>query len=102
MSSFVQIVEFRTSRIDELRAMSEEYDARSSGGGMVHGVVTEDRDEPGLYRTIVEFASYEEAMANSDRPETTEFSQRMAELCDGPPTFRNLDVIASLVPATVG
>ena len=41
---------------------------------------------------IVEFPTYEEAMTNSDLPETTEFTARMAELCDRPPTFRNLDV----------
>jgi len=41
---------------------------------------------------IVEFASYEEAMSNSDLPETASFAQRVAELCDGPMVFRNLDV----------
>ena len=41
---------------------------------------------------IVEFASYEEAMSNSDLPETASFAQSLAELCDGPMVFRNLDV----------
>jgi hypothetical protein len=41
---------------------------------------------------IVEFPSYEEASANSELPETAEVAARLAELCDGPPTFRNLDV----------
>jgi len=31
-------------------------------------------------------------MANSNLPETGEFAERLAELCDGPPAFRNLDV----------
>ena len=39
------------------------------------------------------FDSYEDAMANSDLPVTAEFSQRMMALADGPPTFRNLDVL---------
>lgn len=102
MAGFVQIVEFRTSRIDEVKALSEEFDDQRQASNIQHAVVTEDRDEPGLYRTIVEFRSYEEAMENSNRPETTEFSRRMGELCDGPPTFRNLDVVASLTPAPVG
>ncbi len=55
--------------------------------------VAADRDHPGRYQTIVEFESYEAAMENSNRPETHEFSAKMAELCDGPPTFRNLDVV---------
>ena len=41
---------------------------------------------------IVEFPSYDEAMANSNLPQTSEFAAKLASLCDGPPTFRNLDV----------
>ena len=44
------------------------------------------------YVQIVEFPSYEEAMANSELPETGEFAAKLATLCDAPPTFRNLDV----------
>jgi hypothetical protein len=40
----------------------------------------------------VEFPSYQEAMTNSGLPETGEFADRLAQLCDGPPVFRNLDV----------
>ncbi|XTR51385.1 hypothetical protein ACOM2C_14390 [Pseudarthrobacter sp. So.54] len=52
-----------------------------------------DRDRPGTYLTVVEFDSYESAMENSARPETSDFAARMAALCDGPPVFRNLDVM---------
>jgi hypothetical protein len=31
-------------------------------------------------------------MANSNLPETREFAERLAKLCDHPPTFRNLEV----------
>jgi inactivated superfamily I helicase len=31
-------------------------------------------------------------MENSGRPETAEFAAKMAELCDGPVIFHNLDV----------
>ena len=31
-------------------------------------------------------------MANSELPETAEVAARLEKLCDGPPTFRNLDV----------
>ncbi len=41
---------------------------------------------------IVEFPSYEAAMANSELAETALFSQKPAVLCDGPMVFRNLDV----------
>jgi hypothetical protein len=41
----------------------------------------------------VEFSSYEEAMANSDLPETAEYAQRIATLCEGPVAFRNLTAV---------
>jgi hypothetical protein len=31
-------------------------------------------------------------MANSVLPETSKFAQKLGELCDKPPVFRNLDV----------
>jgi hypothetical protein len=40
----------------------------------------------------VEFPSYQEAMSNSGLPETGEFAEKLAGLCDGPLVFRNLDV----------
>ena len=45
------------------------------------------------YTTVIEFASYEDAMANSNHPDTGEFSAQMGALCDGPPSFVNLDVL---------
>lgn len=93
---FVQIVEFSTSRIDEVRKLSDDFQAQMGedpGGAGSRAVITADRDTPGRYLVIAQFPSYEEAMANSNRPEVSAFAQAMAELCDGPPTFRNLDVI---------
>jgi hypothetical protein len=31
--------------------------------------------------------------SNSNPPETVEFTDQLAKLYDGPPTFRNLDVV---------
>ncbi|WP_028048488.1 hypothetical protein [Cellulomonas sp. URHD0024] len=95
MTGFVQIIDFRTTRIDEVQALGDEYvSARAAEGDthVVRTVVTADRDEPGRYLNIVEFDSYEAAMENSARPETDAFAARLAALCDGPPTFVNLDV----------
>jgi len=95
MAGFVQVIEFDTTRIDELKTLGDKFVAEraTEPGSAIRGVLTADRERPGHYLNIVEFASYEEAMENSDRPETREFAERMAELCDGPPTFHNLDVV---------
>ena len=93
MAGFVQIVKFKTSRIDEIEALVGDRQPQLQPGSTVRrATVTADRDRPGYYLSIIEFDSYESAMENSNRPETSEFSAAMAKLCDGPPTFYNLDV----------
>lgn len=92
MAGFVQIIEFKTSRIDEFDALLEELRASGAPMPMTRALVAADRDRPNVYLSILEFDSYEQAMENSNKPETTEMSQRMAALCDGPPTFYNLDI----------
>ncbi len=97
MAGFLQIIEFQTSRHDEVETLLQEFrsstaDKRTS----VRGYECSDRDQPNTYVTIVEFPSYEAAMQNSQLPETAQFAEQMGKLCDGPPTFRNLDLIQSL------
>ena len=90
---FIQIIEFTTSRADELDAMLDEWLEKTQGKRTAtRGVEARDRDRPNTYVQIIEFPSFEDAMANSELPETAEAAARLAELCDGPPTFRNLDV----------
>jgi len=91
--AFVQIIEFKTSKIDEIREVGDAWEAAAGGDSKARRrVMCEDRDNPGRYFNIVFFDSYEDAMANSDLPVTQEFSQKMMALGDGPPTFYNLDV----------
>lgn len=99
MSGFVQIIEFTTSRPDEVKALGDEYRAERLASGdrvpVIRGTIASDRDRPNTYLNIVEFASYDDAMANSSNPATQAFSQKMMALCDGPPRFYNLDVVES-------
>ena len=92
--AFVQIIEFKTSKIDEMRKVGDEWEAAAGGDSKARRrVMCEDRDNPGRYFNIVFFDSYEDAMANSNLPVTQEFSQKMMALGDGPPTFYNLNVV---------
>ncbi len=89
---FVQIVEYATSRPDEMRALGEEFAASREGDAEASRVVIyKDRDATDRYLAIAEFPSYDAAMANSSAPATQEFAARMMALADGPPIFRNLD-----------
>ena len=90
---FIQIIEYTTTKPDEVQAALDEFLA-STGGSRpnTRASVTKDRDRPNTYLNIVEFPSYEVAMKNSESPEVKALSEKMMKLADGPPTFRNLDV----------
>ena len=100
MAGFVQIIEYRTSKPDEVAALMEDFrakrEAEGDGPAPTRGLTCADRDEPGRYFSIIEFDSYEEAMENSKRADTTEFAEQMMELCDGPGAFYNLDEVSSM------
>lgn len=94
MAGFVQIIEFKTSRIEEIEELGRPSRTEGSTAPTFRRIVaTADRDRPGTYFTIVDFDSFDSAMENSGRPETSEFAAKMAALCDGPVIFRNLDVL---------
>ena len=91
--AFMQVIEMVTSRIAEVEALTDEWKAATEGKRKAsRAVLAADRDRSNTYVQMVEFASYEEAMENSNLPETADFAGRLAALCDGPPAFRNLDV----------
>ena len=91
---FIQIIEYKTTRIDELNAALDAWLDKTKGKrAATRGTQTRDRDADTTYVQIVEFPSYEDAMANSNMPKTAH-SLRNLHLCaTGPPTFRNLDVV---------
>ena len=95
--SFIQIIEYQTSRIEEVEALGKEFRENSATATGVakplRGTVTADQDRPGHYLSIVEFESPEAAMEASSRPETQEFFGRLSALMDGPPRFYNLAVV---------
>jgi hypothetical protein len=91
---FAQITKFSTGRIDEFNAGLDGWMASSDGHRIPHrAVLRRDRDARDRYLLLVEFASYEQGMENSGRPQTGEFAAFLAGISDGALTFRNLDVL---------
>ena len=92
--AFIQIIEMKTSKIDELTALEEQWKKATEGKRTLRrSIVTRDRNNPNRHLILAFFDSYESAMENSNRPETGQFAEQMQKLCDGPPKFVNLDVI---------
>jgi len=94
--SFMQIVSFTTTRLDEFRKLEQEWLAATAGRRtLLRSALYADRDEPHRYVTVNEFASYESAMVNSALPQTSALAERATEFADGPATFTNLDLVDS-------
>ena len=92
--AFVQIIEMTTTKVPEVQELMNGWMAATEGRRSAsRSVLTKDRERPDTYVQVVEFPSYEEAMANSALPETTAFAENLSALCVSGPTFRNLDVV---------
>ncbi|MFE9934292.1 hypothetical protein [Streptomyces sp. NPDC005533] len=93
---FAQIIDFETERIDEVHDVLRAYEeqARSEGrtGIPVARTLLKDRANAHRYLAVVEFDSYESAMANSDAPETKELAQRLSTLMTRPPVYTDCDI----------
>ncbi|HEV2310529.1 MAG TPA: hypothetical protein VGU73_08400 [Acidimicrobiia bacterium] len=91
---FVQIMEFKTTNLDAALELEARWRKATEGKRTATSVVkTLDRDKPETYVWIIEFPSYEDAMRNSDLPATQEISQELTKISEGPPMFRNLDIM---------
>jgi len=92
---FIQIIETHMSDVEPMLALDEEW-AKSTEGKRTarRSIVTRDRNDPTRHLIIVFFDSYEDAMKNSQLPETQDFAAKAGTLTDAPPAFHDLDVIA--------
>jgi hypothetical protein len=94
--AFVQLIEFRTHRIADFEATEDQWaDAIGEDRTARWALTGADREHPNSYIQIVEFPDHAAAMENSAHPATADFADRLGKLCDGEPTFHNLDVSRS-------
>lgn len=91
---FVQIVEFQTTRLDEVLALDQKWrDATKGKRTATAMTIAKDRDKPDTYLMLIEFPSYDAAQQNNELPETQNIAQEMQQLSSDPAVFRNLDVM---------
>lgn len=92
--TFVQIVDCKTRRYDDMNRLLDNWLELTEGKRTAtHSVIGRDRSDSDHYVEIIEFPSYEQAMENSKLPETNRIFEEMVALCDGMPTFTDLDVV---------
>ncbi len=88
---FIQIIQGKCTRQDELHALLDEWRSDLSAGatgwlGGTYGFTDDDQ-----LLAVVRFESREAAMANSDRPEQGAWAERLTALMDGPLEFHDCD-----------
>jgi hypothetical protein len=92
--AFIQIIDFRTSRLEEGKPLVDEYLTKTEGRRTARrSLLCQDRADPTHYLNIVFFDSYESAMENSQMPETAELAAKLGALSDSPETFLDLEVL---------
>ena len=93
---FIQIIQGRCTRQDEMHALADEWrDQLASGAdGWLGG--TYGFTDDGMFLGIVRFESRERAEANSRRPEQGMWAERMAALFEGPVEFHDSDDVTML------
>ena len=92
--SFVQLVSFRTDRIDEFIAREQQWLAATDGRRtLLAGRLWVDRHDPRHYVSENVFASYESAMVNSALPETDAAARDFMTLSDEEVSFTDLDLV---------
>lgn len=94
---FIQIIQGKCTRQDELRGLADEWrrDLRGGATGWLGGTYGFTDDD--LFVGVVRFDSRESAMANSDRPEQGEWAGRMMALMDGPVEFHDCDDVTLML-----
>ncbi|MEU6572875.1 hypothetical protein [Streptomyces sp. NPDC046805] len=97
---YVQIIDFETERIDEMRDLARDIEKRFGGSeyGPERQAVLKDRSNPGRYIEVLMFNSYDEAMRSGQSPEAKQFAERMTALCTRPPTILECDVLEMSEP----
>jgi len=92
--AFVQIIEFRTSDVDAVRKIDEEWRRATEGKRTARReLLARDRSDPDRYFAMVFFDSYESAMENSGLPETKSAADQYMKASAGQPAFYDLDIL---------
>jgi hypothetical protein len=93
---FIQIIQGRCSRQDEMHALADEWRDQHAptAEGWLGG--TYGFTDDGIFLGVVRFEDRAKAMANSERPDQNAWAERMAALFDGPVDFHDSDDVSLL------
>lgn len=92
--SFVQVIEYQTSDLDGVRRVNDEWKTATEGKRTAKRIVLgKYRDQADRICEMVFFDSRDDAMRNSDLPETQEYARKLGDLVEGEPQFFDIDIV---------
>ncbi|HEX9411802.1 MAG TPA: hypothetical protein VF986_08930 [Actinomycetota bacterium] len=92
--SFIQTLSFVARDEEQLKKLMDEWEKDAGAApGFQRTWILKDRERPNAYLVSAEFSSYDEAMKNSNRPETDAMAKRLFALVEGKVEYRNYDLI---------
>lgn len=92
--AFIQVIDYKTSQPEQVKRVVDEWAEATKGKRTANRIlVTRYHDEPNRYCEVVFFDSYDQAMENSQLPETQQFADKFKELVDGDTVYFDLDVV---------
>jgi len=94
---FIQVIAGRTTRSAELRSLAESWKEGDGSGAVGWLGATFGITDDGDFLGVIRFTSREDAQANSERPETGAFAEKMAALIDGPVEFHDCDDVTTFL-----
>ena len=94
---FIQVIQAKSSRPDDLRSLAESWRDQDGAGAIGYLGGTYGVTDDGDFLGIIRFTSREDAMANSARPETNAFAEKMGALMDGPARFHDCGDVTSFL-----
>ncbi len=94
---FIQVMQGKTSRENDLRDLAQEWQDEGAAGANGYLGGTYGVTDGGDFLGVIRFTSRDEAMANSARPETGAFAEKMAALMDGPVEFHDCDDVTTML-----
>src|SRR5262245_33375254 len=89
---FIQIIEFDSDQLDEMKKLDDQYEQDTKGRAtQTRAMMCADLDNPGHYYAIVEFPSRADAEKNDALPETQKFAEAAMKLSKNT-KFHNLEI----------
>jgi ribosomal protein S6E (S10) len=94
---FIQIIQGKCTRQDELRALADSWRQEVSppDSGFLGG--TYGFTDDGQFVGVVRFENRDKAMANSKRPEQSQWAEQMQALFDGPIEYHDCDDVTLML-----